>query len=111
MTSPGKGINVDVSALRTYAKNLNFYQSEADNFGRLVDQADVSNTAWGVVGIWAKQSYTDKLNDLRSLLGEMKEGVDALTDKLIQTANTYQGVEDDAVIRFGAHEAHIDGPR
>lgn len=104
-------IQVDVPALTNYARQLGYYQSEADKFGNLIDQADVTNEAWGVMGVWAKQSYTDRLTELRDLLTAMKEGVDALTTKISDTAAVYQGQEDDTVIRFGQHQAMIDGPR
>jgi hypothetical protein len=110
MTNPDR-IQVDVAALTGYARQLGYYETEADKFGALVDRADVTNEAWGVVGIWAKQSYADRLGELRSLLAEMKEGVATLTTKIADTAAVYQGQEDDTVVRFGQHEAMIDGPR
>jgi uncharacterized protein YukE len=109
--SPPDGIQVDVPALTAYAKQLGYYETEADNFGRLVDQADVTNEAWGIMGAWAKKAYVDRLTELRSLLEEMKQGVEGLSTKITDTATVYQGLEDDAVIRFGRHEATIDGPR
>jgi hypothetical protein len=105
-----EGIHVDVSALTAYAKQLGFYESEADKFSGLVDQADVTNEAWGVMGAKAKQSYTDRLAELRSLMADMKQGVESLTAKISETATIYAGKEEDAVIRFGQHEAMIDGP-
>ena len=110
MTNPDH-TDVDLAALTSYAGQLGYYETEADNFGRLVDTADVTNEAWGVMGVWAKQSYTDQLADLRSLLADMKEGVETLSAKITDTAAVYQGTEDDAVMRFGAHEAYLDGPR
>lgn len=111
MGSPDDGIKVDVAALTAYARQLGYYQSEADKFGGAIDQADVTNEAWGLMGVWVKQSYTDRLAELRSLLDEMKQGVDALTSKISDSAAVYQGAEDDKVITFGHHEAMIDGPR
>ncbi|TCO58287.1 hypothetical protein [Actinocrispum wychmicini] len=110
MTNPDH-VAVDVQALTAYAKQLDYYETEADKFGRLVDTADVTNEAWGVVGIWAKKGYTDRLAELRSLMDEMKDGVQALSAKVAESANIYQGNEDDKVIMFGSHEAMIDGPR
>lgn len=108
---PGKGYAVDPAALKTYANNLSYYNGEADKFGNLVDQADVSNESWGVIGLFVKQTYTEKLTELRDLLNEMKEGVDALTDKIGQAAKIYEGMENDASIQFGQHQAEVDGPR
>jgi hypothetical protein len=109
--SPHDHIDVDVSALTAYAQQLGYYESEADKFGALVGEADVTNEAWGIVGIWAKQGYTDRLAELRSLMTDLKDGVQSLTGKISETAAVYQGLEDDSVIRFGQHDASIDGPR
>ncbi len=110
MTNPD-GTHVDLSALTNYSSQLSYYSSEADRFGAVIDQADVTNEAWGLIGIWAKQSYTDRLTELRSLLAEMKEGVGDLTTKVTDSVAVYQGNEDDKVIEFGQYEANIDGPR
>jgi hypothetical protein len=106
-----EGTQVVIEALTAYARQLGYYAGEADRFGSVVDEADVTNEAWGVVGGWAKTSYTERLGELRSLLVDMKEGVESLTEKLNQTAAIYQGAEEDQVIRFGEHEAMIDGPK
>jgi len=106
-----QGIQVDVGALTNYASQLGHYQNEADKFADLVDRADVTTEAWGIVGRWARQSYTDRLGELRSLLADMKQGVESLSAKITDTAAIYQGVEEDAVLTFGRHEAEIDGPR
>jgi hypothetical protein len=109
MTNPD--IQVDVAALTNYARQLGYYEGEADKFGNLIDQADVTNEAWGLIGVWAKKDYTDKLGELRDLLAEMKEGVETLTSKMTDTAEVYQGNEDDTTIYFGRHQAYLDGPR
>jgi hypothetical protein len=101
------GIQVDISALSGYARQLAYYEGEAVKFGNLVDAADVTNEAWGIIGIFAKQGYTDRLTELRSLLNDMKDGVDALISKVNQSAEMYQGLEDAGTIRFGQHEAQI----
>jgi hypothetical protein len=111
MSTPGSGVQVDVAALTAYARQLGYYDGEADKFGALIDQADVTNEAWGVVGVWAKKSYADRLSELRSLLTEMKQGVEALTSKISESAAVYQGNEEDKFMTFGQHEATIDGPR
>lgn len=111
MTGPSGGTQVDVAALANYANQLGYYTSEADKFGRAIDAADVTDEAWGVVGVWAKKSYTDRLTELRSLLDDMKQGVEDLTTKIKDTVAVYQGNEEDRVIDFGRHQAMIDGPK
>jgi hypothetical protein len=104
----GDGAEADISAISAYAGQLGYYEQEADKFGNLVDAADVSNESWGIVGIFAKQGYTDRLTELRSLLDDMKNGVDSLITKVNQSAQMYQGLEDAGTIRFGQHEAQIE---
>lgn len=96
--------------LTTYANNLSYYDSEADKFGNLIGQSDVSNEAWGIIGVFCKDGYTDKLGLLRDLLGEMKEGLETLTEKITTAARVYDGMEEDTAMSFGEHQATIDGP-
>lgn len=102
------GIQANIDAISGYARQLPFYEQEADKFGALIDAADVTNESWGVIGIFAKQGYTERLTELRSLLADMKDGVDALGTKLNQSAETYQGVEDAGTITFGRYQAEIE---
>ena len=103
-----EGTQVDIAALSAYAGQLGYYEGEADKFGNLIDTADVTDEAWGIVGAFAKQGYTDRLAELRSLLDDMKAGVDALITKVDQSAKMYQGVEDAGTITFGQYEAQIE---
>ncbi|MCT2582223.1 hypothetical protein [Actinophytocola gossypii] len=102
------GSQVDITALSAYGRQLGYYEDEADKFGNLIDAADVTDEAWGVVGAFAKQGYTDRLAELRSLLDDMRNGVDALVTKVDQSARMYQGVEDAGTITFGRYEAQIE---
>ncbi|WIY00713.1 hypothetical protein QRX60_42770 [Amycolatopsis mongoliensis] len=102
------GIQTNIDAISGYARQLPFYEQESDKFGAKIDAADVTDTAWGVVGIWAKQGYTERLGELRSLLGELKDGVDGLTTKMTKAAEMYRGTEEAGVIAFGRYEAEID---
>ena len=42
----GGGYGVDLPALKTYAGNMDFYTTEADKFGKLIDQAEVPEKSW-----------------------------------------------------------------
>ncbi len=101
-------IQANLDAISGYARQLPFYEQEADKFGAKIDAADVSDEAWGVVGIFAKQGYTDRLGELRSLLTDMKDGVDGFVTKLNKAAEMYKGVEEAGKIEFGRHEGEID---
>jgi uncharacterized protein YukE len=102
------GIQANIDAISGYARQLPFYEQEADKFGALIDAADVTNEAWGVIGIFAKQGYTERLAELRSLLADMKDGVDSLSTKLNQSAEMYQGADDAGKITFGRYQAEIE---
>ncbi|HWD01608.1 MAG TPA: hypothetical protein VG674_03965 [Amycolatopsis sp.] len=102
---------VDVPALRRYASTtLPHYKDEAAKFGNLVNQADVSDDSWGLIGLAVKQTYTSKLDDLKQLMELMKQGLDAFDDKMNQAADIYDGKQKDAVIRLGKTKVTIDGP-
>ncbi|WP_028852077.1 hypothetical protein [Thermocrispum municipale] len=107
----GNGYNVDIPALKTYANNLSFYTSEADKFGTLIDQAEVPEKAWGLVGLFAKQTYSEKLKELEDLLGQMKQGVENFSEKISTAAKVYEGMENDTAMSFGGHQTTIDGPK
>lgn len=112
MGGPGAGGHaVNTQALTDYAKNLGYYKEEAGKFGDLVDQADVTDKSWGLIGLAVKQTYTGKLAELRELLELMKTGVDAYSGKLTQAASIYNGFENDVTMTLGKYEATIDGPR
>ncbi|MBB4686484.1 type VII secretion target [Amycolatopsis jiangsuensis] len=111
MSPTNGGHTVDVPALRTYASTLENYKTEAGKFGNLVNQADVTDKSWGLIGLAVKQTYTSKLDELRELLEAMKSGVDAFSAKMNQAAEIYDGHEQDTVMTLGKFDAKIDGPR
>ncbi|PXY31250.1 hypothetical protein [Prauserella muralis] len=102
------GIQTNIEAISAYARQLPHYEQEAGKFGNLIDSADVTDEAWGVVGIFAKQGYTDRLAELRSLLTDLADGVDGFITKLNKAAEMYRDAEDAGKITFGRHEAQID---
>ena len=102
------GIQTNIAAISAYARQLPYYEQEADKFGAKIDAADVSDEAWGLVGLFAKQGYTERLAELRSLLTDLKDGVDGFTTKLTKAAQMYQGAEDAGKVTFGRFEAEID---
>lgn len=101
-------IQTNIDAISGYARQLPFYDQEADKFGAKIDAADVTDEAWGIVGIFAKQGYTDRLTELRDLLTDLKSGVDGFVTKLDKAAEMYKGAEEAGKITFGRYEAEID---
>ncbi|QWF79683.1 type VII secretion target [Amycolatopsis sp. CA-230715] len=114
MSGPGTGQQghvVDTAALKKYSQDLGYYHGEAEKFGKLVDQADVTDKSWGLIGLAVKETYTGKLSELRELLEAMKTGVDAFSAKLTKAAEIYDGNDNDAALMLGKYKAEIDGPR
>jgi hypothetical protein len=105
------GIQTNIDAISGYARQLPFYEQEADKFGAKIDAADVADDAWGVVGIFAKQGYAGRLSELRSLLTVLKDGMDGFTTKLNKAAEMYESAENTGKITFGRYEAEIDALR
>lgn len=89
------GFNVNVATLRTYSGQLTDNKSSVSGVSGLVDQADVGDDSWGVVGLFVKQKYTDLLGDLKDLLKAMEDGLQAASDKFTSAADVYQQTEDD----------------
>lgn len=111
MSPTNGGHKVDTAAITKYATGLEHYKGEAAKFGDLVNQADVTDRSWGLIGLAVKQTYTSKLDELKQLLELMKTGVGAFQGKLNQAASIYDGHENDAVMTFGKFKADLDGPR
>lgn len=103
-----KGFTVQINALRGYGDNLDDFKSQADTFTELVDKADVTDEAWGVVGLATKGSYTEALAELNDLLSRMKDGLSATADKIRKAADIYEGNDKEGALQLGKHEGEID---
>lgn len=88
------GFNVNIEALHQYSRKLASHKSAVNKVSGLVDQADVGDESWGVVGWFVKQSYTDMLSDLKDLMTEMENGLQSASDKINAAAKHYQEAED-----------------
>ncbi|WP_019818446.1 WXG100 family type VII secretion target [Saccharomonospora saliphila] len=88
------GFNVNIEALRSYSGKLAENKTAVGKVSGLVDEADVGDESWGVVGIFVKQSYTEMLSDLKNLMTEMENGLQSASDKISTAAQSYQDAED-----------------
>ncbi|RSN56991.1 hypothetical protein DMH01_26335 [Amycolatopsis sp. WAC 04182] len=93
----GEGHAVVISALRTYSGELAQDVRVPAEVGRLVQQSDVGDESWGVVGLFVKNEYTGMLTDLQDLLIEMSAGLTAASEKLGNAATIYERNEEDNV--------------
>lgn len=90
------GHAVIVKALRDYSGRLNADIAVPNEVNGLVGDSDVGEKSWGVVGIFVKGKYTEMLGDLKGLLGEMANGLQAAGEKFNLAANAYDTHEDDS---------------
>lgn len=88
------GFVVDEDELRAYAGKLVEQKGVSSNIAGLVDQADVGDQSWGVVGIFVKDQYTQTLADLKELFTDLQEGLQSASDKFSGAAANYRRHED-----------------
>lgn len=88
------GFDVNSDELRQYAGKLDGHHSTAGQIAGLVDQADVGDKSWGVVGLFVKDHYSQLLGDLKDLFGDLQEGLQSGSTKFGQAADGYQQQED-----------------
>lgn len=88
------GFVVDEDELRAYAGKLVEQKGVSSNIAGLVDEADVGDQSWGVVGIFVKDQYTQTLADLKELFTDLQEGLQSASDKFSGAADNYRLHED-----------------
>jgi arginine decarboxylase-like protein len=97
---PDGGFNVSVAGVRDYSGALAQDKDLVSEVDGLVSQADVGNESWGIVGLFVHGKYTEMLGDLHSLLGDMSDGLQSGSDKMTETADLYQSIEDNIAKAF-----------
>lgn len=80
------GFTVDSDELRRYGDKLAGHKD--------IDQADVGDKSWGVVGLIVKEQYTELLSDLRETFTMLQEGLQSGSDKFKAAADGYQQNEE-----------------
>jgi hypothetical protein len=103
------GFHVEVEDLRTYSRSLADNKSAVSRVSGLVDDADVGDKSWGIVGIFVKQHYTEMLGDLQDLLRDMADGLQTASDKFARAADVYQQTEDDHTETWHDLTARVNG--
>lgn len=88
------GFDVNSEELRQYAGKLDAQHSTAGQIAGLVDQADVTDKSWGVVGLFVKDNYTQMLADLKDLFADLQEGLQSGSGKFRSAADGYRDQED-----------------
>ncbi|ACU95461.1 type VII secretion target [Saccharomonospora viridis] len=88
------GFTVDSDELRRYGDKLAGHKDTAGQIASLLDQADVGDKSWGVVGLIVKEQYTELLSDLRETFTMLQEGLQSGSDKFKAAADGYQQNEE-----------------
>lgn len=102
------GFTVRVSALHEYRGNLEQFRSQAGTFADLVAKADVSDEAWGLVGLATKSSYTEALTQLNSLLNAVERGLYHTADRIRRAAELYEASDTDAARRLREFQPELN---
>ncbi|WP_020662813.1 hypothetical protein [Amycolatopsis benzoatilytica] len=89
------GYQVQTAKLYEYSHQLAGNKTAVAGVKGKVDQADVGNQSWGVVGIFVKHMYTDLLGEMKDLLTDMENGLQSASDKIKRAGEFYDQTEDD----------------
>lgn len=102
------GFDVNPNELIEFAGKLDAHHGTAAAIAGLVGMADVGNKAWGVVGIFVKDDYTQQLNELKELFADLQNGLQSAKGKFEGTAKGYQEQEDALKQIFNGIQLEID---
>ncbi|EID53875.1 type VII secretion target [Saccharomonospora xinjiangensis] len=87
-------LTVDSDELRRYGDKLAGHKDTASQIAGLVNQADVGDKSWGVIGLIVKSRYTELLEDLNETFMLLQEGLQSGSDKFKAAADGYQQNEE-----------------
>ncbi|GGU74130.1 WXG100 family type VII secretion target [Lentzea flava] len=102
------GFDVNPDELTQFAGMLDAQRDTAAAIAGLVGKADVGNKSWGVVGIFVKSSYTEKLNELKELFTDLQNGLQSGAEKFRGTAQGYREQEEALKAIFNGIQVEID---
>jgi len=103
------GFQVNADGLDTYSGTLAGDKALAAEVNGLVDQSDVGDESWGVVGWFVKSTYTGMLGDLKDLLKDMETGLQSGADKMTDCAKDYRDFEASIAKIFNDGAAGLKG--
>lgn len=102
------GYTVEPADLREYSNKLAGGTAKANEIKGLVADADVGDQSWGIVGLFVKDTYTQLLGDLNSLLEQMGQGYQSGADKFRASADNYERYEDEVERLLGDIHVALD---
>ncbi len=89
----GSGFNAPIEAIESTGQDVRGLADKAKGIAEASSNAEVSETAWGVVGIFVKSGYSDLLQQLNKHLTEIQEGLTSNADKLTESAQNYKQID------------------
>lgn len=87
------GYTVNSEELRSYASTLAGNTDVVAEIDGLVSTSDVGDESWGVVGLFVKGEYSQMIDDLHEVLGDMKAGYQSAANKFNKAAAGYEEAE------------------
>jgi hypothetical protein len=102
------GFDVNPDELRQFAGKLDGHLGRAGEIAGLVAKADVGDKSWGVVGLFTKSEYTQRLADLKDLFADMQAGMQSGAEKFRGTADGYADQEEALKNIFNGIQVEID---
>lgn len=104
------GFTVDVSALRSLARDLHGVEAQAAQVARSAGNADVADLAWGLIGQLTRSVFGEVLGRSQDGLGELQRLLDHAAERLMQAADAYQQIGQEIEVRMTAILAELDPP-
>lgn len=88
-----EGFTVSTDALHQASQSAGDFADQTRSIKDDASQAEVSDIAWGLVGQLVKGDYDDLLQQFTQHLDEVQEGLTAIKDKIGQSAQQYDEVD------------------
>lgn len=94
--------DVDAAALKVYADTMSRYAGQTKAFGEQVSQADVGDASWGIVGLFAKDKYTETIENLQEFLRSAEGFANGLDERMRRAGTAYDEMDGVTVQQMAA---------
>lgn len=92
------GFDVDVPSLRALVDDLGNYEGQTGRVREVIGQASqvVGDTSWGVVGLFTKEKFTERVAQLQEFTRSAEEYLGSVDDRLRAAADIYDQLDSSA---------------
>lgn len=94
--------DVDAAALKLYADTMSRYAGQTKAFGEAISQADVGDASWGVVGLFAKDKYTETIENLHEFVRSAEGFAHGLEERMRRAGVAYDEMDGTTVQQMAA---------